>query len=407
MKSKTEKWLNDEAQRSENAKLNRFTVEEPVVVDPVAEAEERHRTLMESAEAPEWARPAKNDAYVTPPVTREEITAKLAELDKEQTQAAKALADVQEKQRQALNDQLAAQKLAEEQMTTAEAAALPGRLADVLKQVREYVNPSPKIAPVDTTLADDPIKRGQDALDRALRRSRGEDVPEPEYVAAIVTTLPDETAQQAALRQRVAPALLAAAERQAELMVWSKKAGDALADLHIGRGEDDVPTVNALMRGIPPTEANIASVRALVRVVSSTMEVYAVMAKTLERDTADLETIIQGASRRGSMTSQGDHSTAYYLLERDLVGALTRLATVTPDSVQGLWARAKDITRRLDTLAALRVAHAGEVHAPIVWESKQGILDDVRRAEDMTRRGGPGKQRTALTSDPISDLRRS
>ena len=87
------------------------------------------------------------------------------------------------------------------------------------------------------------------------------------------------------------------------------------------------------------------------------------------------------------MTSQGDHSVAYYDLERQLVRALHRLGTANADGIAALHTAARDITERLERIAALRVEYAG-THQPVVeFENRALTMENSLEAERRTKLG--------------------
>lgn len=396
--TKLKAWLTGEEQKAEH---ERFAIEaeSAVAVDPVEAAEQAYREKMSSGEAPAWARPATNDAHVAPPVSEDEIKAKLAALEVEHEAALKTLADVQAKQVEVLNTQLAAQKAAEQETFQSEAVELPNRLKSTLQTVRDFVAPTPERV-VESAASEDPIKRGQDALARALRRSRGEPVEEPDFTAYVPPLKAGETALQTQVRLRVSPTLVAVAERHAEILVWETKCGEVFESLNAARGEE-ISVIEMLLKGIPATQATYAMAQSLVRAVQQAVEMKTTLVKTIERETLGLEQIIGSIPRRGSMRVQNDFSNEHYQLEKEIVSTMLALRTVSADAVQGLWSAAKNVATRLDALAALRAEHAGQAVAPLEMESKSLAVANARESEWLTQAGDRGGRSRAITDGKV------
>jgi hypothetical protein len=402
--TKLKKWLVGEAQQADNTRFELINEPKAPVapaVDAVAQAEaaeQRYVDLMTNpSTAPEWAKAATHGQHQAPPATAEEITAKLAALDEEQKLVAKALTDVQTKQRDVLNQQLNQQRAAEQKLLEDEATGLPGRL-DLVRQEIEGFLPTGDEAPAQAYSEDnDPIRRGEAALARARRRLNGEQVEEPELPAYVAPVKPGESQHQTEVRARIAPALAAAAERQADLKLFENKIGSTLAVFYAEKGAERT-IVEALMRGVPPTQPNLAACGSLVRSVQMIVEEQAVLVKTLTREIDALESVVLSIPKRGSMKSMGDHSTAYYLLERELTTSLMGLATVSTDAIQGLWSRSRDLERRLISIAKLRAENVGTVVPSAEWESKEGVLDEIRRAERMSDNGRASR---AITNEKL------
>ena len=392
---KNERWQREQEQKAEHAK---FEIVDEKPVDPHAVSEQRlHDLMLDPVNAPQWARPAQNQNLHAPaPATVGEIEAKITALEAEHADAVANLNRVQEEQRQALNDLLTQKRAAEDAEALARQEELPARLESTLAIVRSFVAPTDTAAPIAAPV--DHIQRGRDALDRAQRRLRGEDVPEPEYVAPAVSE-PPVTNRQDAIRARIAPNVAVAEKVMADLEAWTTKYGKLVANVH-AHDDDEARYAqlrNDLLRGLPNSNTMLATqsvqlITGLLRSARSVMTVAGNMRRTIEDGTRTLEGIIARAETRGPLQSQGDHSTSYYDQEREIVGALHQLGTANADGIDSLHTMTRDIVERLERITALREECKGTSQPAWEFEDRGAMMASAQEAARRTSeaRGGNG-----------------
>jgi hypothetical protein len=388
---KDQKYENLVAQEETHRRFEAVDEPEDAGTAAIAASEQRYDALMTgpSENVPEWARVVVNDpSKVTGASTtdREDVKVALARLDAEEKELTRKLNEGLERRRAILNQQLADQKAAEERIEREQ--ELPSRMSDVLAEVRAY-RETQALAP--TTPERDLIQEGKDALNRAMRRSHGEKVDEPESVAYAPVAVPQESALQLRLKARIAPALAEASERRAEIKKWSSAVGRMFDDLYVSK-EDPTPRehqlIETLMRGMAPTQANLGLVTGLLYAVRSAVDVKASMERTLEEQARALTQLVERANQRGPMQVQNDFSVEYYDLERELAVGLRDLRTVTSDGIESLWVAAKEIERRLSVIAKTRTQNAGVPQKPLEWENRGEILAGAVEAKRREKNDG-------------------
>jgi hypothetical protein len=383
MPRKDEKYQNEQIQLAEH---ERHVAELVDKVDAVAASEAAYVERMSSADAPAWAKVTVRPTMVAAPATREDIVARLSALDAEQTEVRAKLDKSIEEQRAILNQQLADQAAAEDKIVAAR--ELPNQLKATLQAVNEFVLGE------EPTFAGDPFdaaaQRGQDALARAMRRLRGENVPEPESVET-ATSEPKLSTRQATLMGRIEPAQANASEMKAKLSEWTQAFGNEFNSLYVV-GEDDAnrehKLTSDLMRGLPSTTAELQTrsfqlVKGVLAGVRLAVQIKSRLVNTVDSETQVLNRLLAKVDRMGPMRVQGDFSAAHYDLERELQTTLLALATVSNDSIAGLWTITKDVAEKLAKITTLRASVAGQPQPPLVWESRGAILDGARQAERM------------------------
>jgi hypothetical protein len=403
MSRRTEKWKTEQTQIAEHERMH--VAELAVEADPIAASEAAHVAKMTSADAPAWAKVAVNTAHVPAPASRRDVTDRLAALEAEQAELRAKLEKSYEDQRTILNQQLADQAAAEEKGIAAR--ELPNTLKATLQAVNEFVPPVDAPAAVVDPF-DAAVQRGQDALDRAMRRMRGENVPEPEAVATPTPDAPKISPRQAAIMARIDPALVTANEMQSKLAEWSRAFGKAFDSLYVV-GEDDanreIQLVNDLMRGLPSTTAELQSrsyqlVKGVLAGVRMAVQLKSTMSNTVERETQVLKRLLARVDRYGPMIVQNDFSADYYDLERELQTTLRTLGTVNEDGIEGLWKITADVNVKLQRITELRASVAGQPQPPLVWESKGAILDGARQAKTLERRDWDAASRGVSSTMP-------
>jgi hypothetical protein len=336
---KDEKHRNEQEQRELNRKFE--VVEEPSPVDVLAEAEARYLNTMTSPEtAPEWARvqaQQPNEFQIAP---REDVAVALATLAAEEAEALRQVGIAQEKIRAVLNAQLEERRLAEAKEAEVSTGTLPARLRETLREGRTF----------EVAVAASPV-------------------------SAPSSLVP-------ALTARFEPALTLAARLQIELEQWERDCGLSLKSLYVADVESGQRTVvDRLMVGIPATQANVNLVLGLLASVRNAVNLKAGMEKTLATEVRAINRIVTSADSRGPMENGGDRSHAYYSLEREIAGALRTIATVTPESVNGLWGSVRVIADRHEKLVALRAQHEGESVEPLKWSARgNAVLDAMEDA---------------------------
>jgi hypothetical protein len=396
---KNEKWTREQEQKAEHA---RFQIVEETPVDPMKASAEAYVSLMTGPDAPEWSRPATHGAYTPAPATVDEVQAKITALEAEHADALANLNRVQDEQRKALNALLAQKREAEDAATLAKQAELPERLESTLEKVRSFIAPSDTAAPVAAPV--DYVARGREALDRAQRRLRGEIVEEPVYESPAISE-PQATTRESAIRARVAPNVVVAEKVSADLEAWSARYGKLIGNVHAADDDEDryMELRNNLLRGLPTANTmlqtqSVQLVAGLLRSARSVVKVAGSMRRSIQDGTSALERVIARAEGRGSLTSQGDHSTSYYDQEREIVGALHLLGTANSDGINALYTMTKDVVERLERIAALREECKGTGQPPMEFENRAALiettLDAAARSRAASLGDGPGGRPT-------------
>jgi hypothetical protein len=396
VKRKEEKFENEQKQIAAHERAERPVAELVEQTDPVAASEAAHIALMSSPDAPAWAKVTVRAPVTAAPGTREDVVARMAALDAEQSDLRAKIDKSIEEKRAILNQQLEDQAKGEANL--AAARELPNTLKATLQAVEEFestVDDAPTAVDVDPYEV--AAHRGQAALARAMRRSRGENVPEPEPVSASTPSEPKLSTRELALRERIDPALATASALKEKIAEWSSAFGTVFEKFYVV-GEDDANRehrlVDQLMRGLPSTTAELQSrsfqlVKSVLATVRQTTQLKNTMVITIDRETLTLKRILARVDRMGPMIVQGDRSSESYDLERELQTSIRDLGTVTEESVAGLWKAAADVQAKLKRIADLRESVAMVPQPPLVWENRGEILHGL---DELKRRGmGDGR----------------